>query len=81
MTSPASPISRKYPCVILRNQFCPLFLETVVSLYLCLSEDRQTIMDVAAIPSEDLTVSPAFRLAATTHAEKLGVSLYIEEVR
>lgn len=80
-TQPAIPIVRKYPCVLLRNQFCPLLSETVVSLSLCLSDDRQTVIDVAAIPSDDLQVSPTFRLAAVAHAEKLGVSLYIEEVR
>ncbi|QMT40876.1 hypothetical protein [Neisseria shayeganii] len=80
MTAPAMPIVRQYPCVLLNNQYCPLFRETVVSLSICLSPDHSTIIDMAAIPSDGLKVSPVFRLSAITHAEKLGVSLYIEEV-
>lgn len=81
MTAPALPISYKYPCVILRNQHCPLLGETVVSLFIFLSEEHSTLIDFAAIPSSELHPSPTFRLAAASHAEKLGVSLYIEEVR
>lgn len=81
MTAPALPISYKYPCIILRNQHCPLLSETVVSLSIALSEQHSTLIDLAAIPSDELQTSPTFRLAAAAHAEKLGISLYIEEVR
>ena len=76
----AIAISRDYPCVVLSSRYCSLFKETVSCLSIALSEENSTVIDVAALPSDGLYISPVFRLNATRHAEQLGVSLYLEEV-
>lgn len=77
----ARAITYKYPAVIYRSEHCPLLGETVVSITIALSEEKSSVIDAAVIPdSFGQNTSPAYRMIATTHAERLAASLYMEEV-
>lgn len=81
MTAVAKAVVYKYPAVIYRSEHCPLLAETVVSITIALAEDKSSVIDAAVIPDSFCqNSSPAYRMIATAHAERLGASLYMEEV-